>query len=146
MSLEILLIPLAIALTKEIAEALTENKHDNFMKIETRMKDQTLLELAIADWNCTFREIDTIDKLKPIGENEATFIKSEDGTFILVVNELAKKEDYEKWITDVEESYTHHLQQSVYMKLVTNAKERGLIIEKEVVLEDNSIELTYIIN
>lgn len=149
MSIEVVLIPLAIAITKEIAEGIsnrTENKKSNNICIDTRMKDETLLKKALEEWSCSFRQVETPDALKTVNENEVTFMINEDGCYMLVLPDTADQKAFSEWIENVEKSYTHFLQQSVYLNLIEKAKDQGMILEQEELLEDNSIQLTYIVN
>ncbi|MFS1515375.1 hypothetical protein V1503_02480 [Bacillus sp. SCS-151] len=146
MSLEIVLIPLAFALTKEIVEGISEFRENQYTIIETRMKDENLLKQALEEWDCSFRQVEEPLDLKIIYDNEVTFIIGEQGCYSLVLPNSADKGEYMEWISNVEESYTHYLQQSVYQNLIYKAKQQGLILEKEEVLEDNSIQVTYILN
>lgn len=149
MSIEIVLIPLALALTKEVAEGLSnymENGKSDYILMETRMKDESLLKQALEEWSCSFRQVEAVDSLKLTNENEVTFLVNEEGCYSLVLSKLADKNAYMEWINNIETSYTHYLQQSVYQNLIEKAKEQGMILEKEELLEDNSIQVTYVIN
>ncbi|MGD8191872.1 DUF1257 domain-containing protein [Brevibacillus ginsengisoli] len=149
MSIEIVLIPLAIALTKEIAEGIsnyTDKIKNDYMMIETRMKDESLLKQALGEWSCSFRQVETVDSFKFDNENEVTFLLNEEGCYSLVLPNSADQEAFTKWLNNVEQSYTHLLQQRVYQDLIEKAKKQGMIMEKEEVLADNSIQLTYLLN
>lgn len=149
MSIEIVLIPLAIAVTKEIAEGIsknTENKKDNFTILDTRMKDESLLKLALEEWSCSFREVVETHSLRLNNENEMTFLMNKDGCYSLIIPKKADKNGYLEWLDKVEISYTHYLQQRVYQNLIEQAKSQGMVLESEKLLEDNSIQVTYIIN
>lgn len=149
MSIEIVLIPLAIALTKEVAEGIsryTEKKHKDCIVLETRMKDEELLKKALEEWSCAFRQIDTLDSLKSLNENEITFMLDEEGRYLLVLPESSDRNAYLEWLDKVETSYTHYLQQRVYQNLIEKAKNKGMVLENEELLDDNSIQLTYILN
>lgn len=149
MSVEIVLIPLAIALTKEVAEGLfryTEKKQNDCIVLETRMKDEELLKKALEEWSCSFRQVDTLDSFKSIQENEVTFMLDEEGRYSLVLPKSAERNAYLEWLDKVETSYTHYLQQRVYKNLIEKAKDKGMVLENEELLEDNSIQLTYILN
>ncbi|MCM3040891.1 DUF1257 domain-containing protein [Paenibacillus motobuensis] len=150
MSVEIVLIPVAIALTKEIAEGISrrlENK-DNILILETRMKDELLLKQALEDWNCSFRSIDHSKEIAfPLqGNDEVIFMLNSTGRYSLVLPQTADQTAYEEWLSNVEDSYTHLLQQQVYQNLIERAPENGLILEQEERLADRSIQLTYILD
>lgn len=149
MSIEILLIPLAIAVTKQVADSIsnyTENKRNEFKVIETRMKDEALLKQALEEWSCLLRQVESLDSLKLSNENEVTFLLNQEGCYSLVISTTADEQAFRVWVDNVEKSYTHYLQQRVYQNLIEKAKEQGLILEKEELLEDNSIQVTYILN
>ncbi|KHF31918.1 hypothetical protein CM49_05842 [Paenibacillus sp. P1XP2] len=150
MSIEIVLIPVAIALTKEIAERVSKHLETKgeagCMIIETRMKDETLLSQALEEWSCSFRKVESIDHFELGKENEVAFLVDEEGCFSLVLPESANREAFTEWVEKVERSYNHYLQQSVYRNLLERAKEQGMILEVEEVLDDNSIQVTYILN
>ncbi|WP_172195828.1 hypothetical protein [Saccharibacillus qingshengii] len=150
MSLEILLVPLAIAATKEIAEAImrqTDRQKDvGYAEIQTRMKDQNLLKQALKEWDTDFRQVEDIASLRLDTQNEAVFMVNEEGRYLLLLPQTADLEKYASWIEDVERSYTHYLQQAVYRKLLERAEERGMTLEKEELMQDDSIQLTYVLN
>lgn len=149
MSIEVVLIPLAIALTKEIVEGISKQlQHggQRYTILPTRMKDEALLEQALNDWSCSLRKAESADSITFGGEREATFIVNEEGGYDLILPESADREAFAEWVEKVELSYQHYLQQSVYSSLIEKAKEQGLILETEEVLEDNSIQVTYILN
>ncbi|GIP11210.1 hypothetical protein J1TS5_33800 [Paenibacillus macerans] len=151
MSLEIVLIPVAIALTKEIAEGISrklENRENNLLILETRMKDEALLKQALEDWDCSFRTAEGVEAVKFASSvtNEVIFTINETGCYTLILPETADQGAYEEWIANVEQSYTRLLQQKVYQNLVEKARSQGLILEQEERLRDRSIQLTYILN
>ncbi|MFD1955144.1 hypothetical protein ACFSL6_13425 [Paenibacillus thailandensis] len=148
MSVEVVLIPLAIALTKEIAEGISkrlESKEQSYMLIPTRMKDEALLKQALEEWSCTLRTAESADHLLFENSNEATFLVHDDGRYVLVVPESADRNAFEEWVDKVESAYNHYLQQRVYNDLLEKAKNQGLLLEKEEILEDNSIQVTYVL-
>lgn len=149
MSLEIVLVPLAIAVTKEVVEGISsrlEKKDQDYTIIPTRMKDESLLKQALEEWSCSFRKAETLDSLQANNENEVTFMINEEGCYSLVLPKTADIKAFEEWVEKVEGSYTHYLQQRVYQHLLEKAKDAGMILEKEELLDDHSIQLTYLVN
>ncbi len=149
MSIEIVLIPLAIALTKEVAEGISSyaaKKQKDCIVLKSRMKDEELLKKALEEWSCSFRQVDTLESFKSLQENEVTFMLDEEGNYLLVLPKSAERTAYLDWLEKVETSYTHYLQQRVYQNLIEKAKNKGMVLENEELLEDNSIQLTYILN
>jgi hypothetical protein len=147
MSIEIVLIPLAIALTKEVAEGISSyaaKKQKDCIVLKSRMKDEELLKKALEEWSCSFRQVDTLESFKSLQENEVTFMLDEEGNYLLVLPKSAERTAYLDWLEKVETSYTHYLQQRVYQNLIEKAKNKGMVLENEELLEDNSIQLTYI--
>lgn len=147
LSLEIVLVPLAIAITKEIAEEISEHleKKKQHKIFKTRMKDEELLKQALEELNCTFRKINSTELISSIKKNESAFLRAEDGCFSFVATVTNNNQEYIHWLESVEETYTHYLQQKVYQTLLERAAERGLILEKEELFEDNSIQITYVL-
>lgn len=150
MSLEIVLIPVAIALTKELAEGISralENKEGRYLVLETRMKDEQLLKQALDDWDCSFRSLGSVEEVvfPSQGVNEVIFLVNQAGCYSLVLPETADQTAYEEWLSNVEASYTRLLQQKVYQTLTEKARDQGLILEQEERLGDRSIQLTYIL-
>lgn len=148
MSVEIVLIPVAIALTKEIAEGIShrlEHKDKKVVILETRMKDEALLRLALDEWECSLLTVGGLEEVQfaSSAANEVIFTVNEEGRYALVLPETADQAAYKEWITNVEQSYTRHLQQMVYRNLMEQAKSQGLIFEQEERLEDQSIQITF---
>jgi len=150
MSLEILLVPLAIAATGGIAEIIKKRVERQstfqYVLIQTRMKDEALLKKALQEWDTQFRQIEEGDQIQLDSDREAVFIVGEEGRYLLVLPETEEQEKYTKWIENLEKSYTHYLQQEVYTRLRERAEEQGMILEKEELMQDDSIQLTYVIN
>lgn len=152
MSIEIVLIPLAIAVTKQVAEAFSvhrEKLQARHVILETRMKDEVLLREALEEWSCSFRQVEHTDSLESLEwsmANEVTFLQQENGSYSLVLPQGADVTAYTEWVDNVETSYTKHLQQKVYRNLIEQAREQGMVMEKEEVLEDQSIQITYVLN
>lgn len=152
MSIEIVLIPLAIAVTKQVAEAVSVHREKLQARheiLETRMKDEVLLREALEEWSCSFRQVEHTDSLESLEwsmANEVTFLQQENGTYSLVLPQGADVTAYTEWVNNVETSYTRHLQQKVYRNLIEQAREQGMVMEKEEVLEDQSIQITYVLN
>lgn len=149
MSLGILLIPLALAVTTEVSQSVAEyvnRKKQDYILLQTRMKDENLMKQALNEWNCKFRQLDEDQPMQNTQEDEAYFILNEEGRYMLAVPNSTDQQQYEQWITELEQAYTHYLQQAVYQRLTEKARQRGMSLEKEEILEDNSIQMTYILN
>lgn len=150
MSLEILLVPLAIAATGGIAEIMKKRVERQstfqYVLIQTRMKDEALLKKALQEWDTQFRQIGEGEQIQVDSNSEAVFTVGEEGRYLLVLPETEDQEKYAKWIENLEKSYTHYLQQEVYTRLLERAEEQGMVLEKEELMQDDSIQLTYVIN
>lgn len=151
MSLEIVLIPVAIALTKQMAEGVSRRleNQDTVFLLETRMNDEALLKQALEDWDCTYRTVhrfEDIESSTSFDGDEVVFAMNEAGCFTLVLPETADRNAYEEWLAQVEKSYASHLQHRVYQNLIERARSQGLILEQEELLGDRTIQLTYILN
>jgi len=140
MSIEIVLIPIAIAVT-QLASNRLEKKIENkeSYKLQSFMNDESLVKKALEQYGCSFR---TEDKTLSIEDFKIGFLQNEE-SFDAIFDSTIKLEDAKQFLTNIEEEYTHLVQQDTYLKLIKRAKEQGLILETEEVNENNSIVLTF---
>jgi len=144
MSIELVLIPMAIVAIDEFSKTRKEKSENNYLMLETAMKDESLLKQVLSEWDCTMDILtDTISIKKKI--NQVMFTLNEHHAFSLVLPKGANQVEYKKWLNEIEEAYAHLIQQRVYEQLIYQAQARGMNLEDEEILEDNSIQLTYVI-
>jgi hypothetical protein len=142
LSVTLALIPVAIA----VAGAMTTRKDGgqdprSSFRFGTRMKDDGLLNAALKRYGCRSVVTDnTIDST--VGETRMVFERDESGVFESLFIGDIPVEHARAFLTELEDEYALLVQQRVYERLLSKAKERGLVVESEEVQEDNSVTIT----
>lgn len=142
MSVTLALIPIAIAVAGAIATRKESQDHPNSFCLGTRMKDENLLKAALENYGCrsvAMRE--TIDST--LNGTRILFERNEQGVFEAAFIGDISTEHAQTFLVELDEEYTHLVQQQVYENLLSRARQRGLVMESEEVQEDNSIVLTF---
>lgn len=148
MSLEIILIPMAIALitkAKASAEENVPNASAHQVSVETRMKNQELLVRAMQSAGCTvtasqneiagnFNSILFTFKRDVNGIWNATFVA---GTTLEAATQI---------IQAIDKTYGLEVQAEVLQKIKERAPQNGMTLESEVVNDDSSISLVLVVN
>lgn len=148
MSLEIILIPLAIALiTKAVtnADENVPNASAHQVSVETRMKNQDLLVNAMQRTGCTvtatqneiagnFHSILFTFKRDESGIWNATFVA---GTTLQAATQI---------IQAIDKTYGLEVQSEVLRKIKDRAPQNGMTLESETINEDLSISLVLAVN
>lgn len=144
MSIELALIPIAIALTQTIGTKLGERMNDeNSYSLKTIMRDEELLYKALENYGCNASLLDGEKMESTVGNLRLLFQKDEQGTFDLIADQSISAEHSAQFLKQLEEEYTHLVQQQTYLRLLERAKEQGLVLETEEVGGNNSIVLTF---
>lgn len=143
MSLSIFLVPIAIGASSVISYALQEKVEEGtFYRIQTKMKDETILEEALENYGCqvTLNENSFHSSL---GTIQIAFQEQENGTLSAVFSEDVVATDAEEFIANIYNEYTRIVQQKTYEKLLNRAKAEGLQLESESRNDDETIVLTF---
>jgi hypothetical protein len=144
MSIEIALIPVVIAVTQSVSSHLTKRMDVNGMyTIETIMKDERILQKALEHYGCSSRLLSEYEVQSQVGDVPILFQRNEQGAIAASFEHAIRIEEAEPFIRNIEQEYTHIVQQETYMKLLERAKEQGLVLEAETVDDHNSIVLTF---
>ncbi|HEY7033386.1 MAG TPA: hypothetical protein VH482_18745 [Thermomicrobiales bacterium] len=145
MSIELALIPIAIAIAGRVGSRKKRARElPNSFCLETQFKDGAILQASLEDYGC--RSIFTGSKVDSyIGGTQIIFEPSESGVFDAVFVGNIAIEHAQAFIADLHDEYTKRVQREVYQKLISRAKDRGLLLESEAVQDDNSIVLTFAI-
>ena len=145
MSIELLLVPIAIAVVHSIGRSRREQlEPTGTFCIDTRFKDSLLLEAALSEIGCTsVTKASSVDTA--IGGAQIGFERNEDGVFEAWFRGNIAIPRAQAFISAVDEAYVRLVQQQVYRRLLERAHERGLLLESEQVLDDNSVLLTFAI-
>lgn len=143
MSVTLVLIPVAIA----VAGAINTRKErlqelpDSF-SLETRMKDEELLEAALSNYGCkSVVTGETIDST--LNGARILFERNEQDIFEAVFVGGISTDHARTFVAELDEEYAQLVQQQVYENLLSRARQRGLVMESEEVQEDNSIVVTF---
>lgn len=151
MSLSIFLVPLAIAGTTALtastysvnieAELSALNEKKVYYKVETKMKDEQLLQETLRNYGSETSHVNKhVESI--IGDVQITFYKEENGTFSAIFHEEIDVADAEQFVNNIFEEYTRVVQQQTYEKLMERATREGLIFESEN-REEDTITLTF---
>jgi hypothetical protein len=142
MSLIIALIPLAIALVGAMTNR-KQNAHaqNQGFSVATGITDVVLLKQAFALLDCEVNEIQG-HLLARLGETDFELVRNENDSFDAVFPPNITEEESEAFVRSVLSEYGKLVQQQVYQKVKTRAKNQGWTIENETVQDDNSIKLT----
>jgi uncharacterized linocin/CFP29 family protein len=156
MSVEIVLMPIAIAAVagaiktrnennKELARTLRNEKNresSGYFTLGTRIKDTKLLEETLKIYGC--KNVLIGDDLETELDNvRIMFEKDENEVFNAVFLGDISLEKAKEFISDINGEYTKLVQEKVYQNLLKNASGHNLQLESEEVKEDNSIVLTF---
>lgn len=147
MSIELALIPVAIAITQSIGSRLEKKvESDKTFSIPTIMKDEKVLRKALDSYGCTSQLVEEKNMVTKVGDIKIVFHQDAEGVFEALFDSDIPFETAEEFIRHLQEEYTSIVQQETYLNLLEKAKEQGLILETEEVSSDNSIILTFKVN
>lgn len=148
MSLEIVLIPLAIALvtqakSKAKESALNESSHQ--VAVETRMKNLELLLNAMRNIGCitTMHEGEIAATLNATA---FTFKKNSQGIWTARFIAGTSLEIAEQIIGQIDKAYGVEVQAEVIRKIKERAPQSGMTLESETINEDSSVTLVLAVN
>lgn len=143
MSIELALIPIAIALAGAVSTRAQQELADaNSYALGTKMRNPRLLQQALEQYGCSSVVTEEAVDVTFQGEN-ILFAQNEDGVFEAIFRNRISHEQANTFLDHIHEEYTQLVQQEVYQKLISRAQDRGLILETEEVMQDNSILLTF---
>jgi hypothetical protein len=145
MSIELALIPIAIAVAGTIAARRKRAQESpNMFALETRMKDPSMLQAALADYGCqSVMQGDKVDL--DVEGARIVFEPNAGGVFEAVFIGNVHPESARQFVLDLHDMYTQQVQQQVYQNLLARASSYGLMLEDEQVEADNSILLTFVV-
>ena len=109
----------------------------------TNFRDPELLKKALTDYGLSTREIGEKTIQAQAGECLLTFQQVDQGSLfnVAIKNAPDVRQMYEH-LNEINEGYCHHVQSKTYETLTKKIAERGLTVEHEEVLDDNSIVIT----
>ncbi|MFC7371417.1 hypothetical protein ACFQPF_06995 [Fictibacillus iocasae] len=144
MSIELVLIPVAIAVSQYTSDQLEKRKEKNqSFVLPSYMKDETLLQQALEQYGCHTVMVDEQNLSIHTGAHQMVFYKNEENIFDLAADSSVSREDAEEFLHQIQDEYTRILQQETYQKLLQRAERQGYVLESEEITETNSIVLTF---
>jgi len=148
MSLEIILIPLAIALiTKAHSKANEDNPNapSHQVAVETRMKNLELLQNAMRNIGCT-TSIQESEISASLNSLNFTFKKNSQGIWAATFEAGTTFEAAEQIIGQIDKAYGIEVQTEVLRKIKERAPQSGMTLESETINEDSSVTLVLAVN
>lgn len=148
MSLEIILIPLAIALVtqaKSKAKENTPNNSSHQVAVETRMKNLELLQNAMRNIGCT-TTMQEGEITASLNATNFTFKKNPQGIWAARFPAGTSVEVAEQIIGQIDKAYGIEVQAEVLRKIKERAPQSGMTLESETINEDSSVTLVLAVN
>lgn len=145
MSIEVVLIPIGLAAAGWIARRLSAKDSDSVICFETQFKNVNLLQKSLQDFGCSFA-LEGEQVQSSYGRANLIFKPDEQGVFNAYLIRDASVEDTQTFLVDLHDQYKRLVQQQSYETLLRRANEQGMVLEREEILEDNSVVLTFTVS
>jgi hypothetical protein len=146
MSIEIVLIPLAIAaISAWKANSSTDVSGRQTVAVGTRMRDEKLLQRALADTDAQVSyDGDVISSTWLTCEGK--FTRDADGIWSVHFDGETSLEDASELVSRVDTAYGQRVQHEVLSRLRERAPAAGMEIESETIADDRSVTLVLNVN
>jgi hypothetical protein len=108
----------------------------------TNFRDSELLMKALGDYGLTPVQAGDGAIACQAGNCQLTFRKAENQPFSVEVRNSPDVRQIFQHLNEINDGYCHSVQSRTYQNLTSRIAERGLVIEREEVLDDNSIVIT----
>lgn len=143
MSIEIVLLPLAIAAVSawRAGKAEEDSANPRIVTVETRMRDEGLLELALNDTGARVTTANKEITADWLGIR-SVFRRAEDGVWRVALTGDVDEKRATEIALSVDRAYGLRVQQAVVARLRERAEVAGMRIESEHVEDDASILVT----
>ncbi|MBM7553230.1 hypothetical protein [Thalassobacillus pellis] len=146
MSLEMVLIPLAIGVVQVISDKSNEtSRHLKSYSIPTLIKDESILKRALDNYG-TDLESEKNNLKTTISDIDIIFEKGANSQYIALFDGKINADDAERFINNIQKEYISIVQRDTYAKLLNRAEEYGMELELEEELEDRGVVLTFKVN
>jgi hypothetical protein len=147
MSISIVLVPLAIALSLTTSEKMSDRiKHNNGKQlppIETIFNDVSMLEKTLREHGLSVNVLSDNLLVCNVNGVQLNYIREDNvEPFFVTINGVRNTHQFLNEIECFENEYRQNVQSYTYNKLVENLSQNNMKITEEDVLEDNSIVLT----
>lgn len=142
MSIEIVLLPLALAaISAYRAQKAADEAGQQVVSVETRMKNEQLLEAALVDCGATVSRSGA-EIRAAWGSADARFTKDANGIWTVHFGGETTTEEATALVQALDAAYGRRVQQEVLARLRQRAPEVGMTVESETVEDDDSVTLT----
>lgn len=111
------------------------------VKLPTNYRDKELLIKTLNDFNAHGIKVKRDDIVCSVGKHRLRFIK-ENENYMVSLSAIKNSEQLLEELRCLDGLYKANLQEQVYKSTKEQLKQRGMMIESEEILEDNSIILT----
>ena len=138
MSLEIILVPLAIAAYGSWKARSMEK--DNVLMVETRLKDSALLAMAIQAMGGTSVEVDGGVVQAVVGNRKVSFRSDSSGVLTAHVD-TKNQDEATSLLLEVDKQYGIQVQAAVIERVKQRAGGLGMNIVSQITSEDGSINI-----
>lgn len=148
MSLEIILVPMAIALITKANSKATEkdtNLSSHQVAVETRMKNSTLLNNAMRNIGCT-TSYSKSEISASLNSLNFTFTQNPDGIWKANFAASTTVQAAEQIISQIDTAYGIEVQAEVLRKIKERAPQTGMTLESETINEDSSVTVVLAVN
>jgi len=126
--------------TAKISANAAAGAAENAVCYESHFTDKELLTLALKKNG--FQLIENDDHITvSLGESLVLFHRNEAGAFNIYMDSQLQKEQITAFLENLCSSYTAVLQERLYQRVLSRARENGMKLEQEIIHDDNSIEL-----
>ena len=150
MSLTAIFVPIALSIIASSVESLPETKkkvakvptNQGKATIKTRFNDSEILRRTLLEHGVNTREVSPnhIVSLFPTGQ--ITYIRSSEGMpFVMEISNITDVQCLIDELDEIEKEYNGNVQQYTYDRVMNNLP-KGMVVENEKVLDDDSILIT----
>ncbi|MYL65996.1 hypothetical protein GLW07_21900 [Bacillus hwajinpoensis] len=143
MSIELVLIPLAIGIVQVVSDKRqTTLDGNNHYSIPTVIKDESMLKQALNNYGADIGLYD--NQLKStVADVDILFNKDDDQQYIALFDQSIERKDAEEFIENIQIEYTSIVRKDTYEKVIRRAKDYGMELESEEENLDRGIVLTF---
>lgn len=143
MSVEIVLIPLAIAAASAWKASRPAGRSGpTYLQVATRMRDRSLLQRALGDVGATVTEHDA--QLQASWDTiAATMTQTADGIWTAHFPSETQEEHATELLRDLDIAYARRVQEAVVARLREQAPSAGMTIESERIEPDRTVTLVF---
>lgn len=158
MSVSLVLVPLAIAIGgalsdlpenetikyEDVNNIVQNNENNRCYQVETPIKRMDLLVRCISELGYDLQKIN--DKyIMKYTDGDIEFIRNSNSQIDILFSSGYSQDQVQNISSDIYNQYTSVLQAEIYNTLKQKAEERGYTLENEVIEDDNSIVLNFIV-